>query len=305
VEQAVQDAWREASETVWREDLEGYAGVGTRTIWERQIGGFWDMSWVLVDERADTAALDRRKNWRTYLPPDEPGVKCMVMDGWQELSGGESPLGEDGRRRRERLWEALELQDQRDGREGKRRKGRRRGRKGAEKEKMILKSINAIQERISRADDSQEKAYLHYNLGVNYQLLGRINDAESEYSNRLELLQQQLAKVFGLVSFSPGFIVESSLEAIEGMVFPLFSECHKKLTDHLSADSPISCTTRDVPVVPGAQLYPSSRGPRGSTSLSRNGNWNSQASKIRWARVRISRNSLGRRSKPRKRKEAT
>jgi len=48
------------------------------------VNGFWDMSWVVGDE---ANLLDRRKNWRNYIPPEEPGDKCTLMENWQELSG--------------------------------------------------------------------------------------------------------------------------------------------------------------------------------------------------------------------------
>lgn len=86
---SVRQAWRELAELVWREDLSPACSTHpkSRTIWERQIEGFWEISWVLGGE---SDLLDRRKNWRIHLPPPEGGVKCMVMDGWQELSGAES-----------------------------------------------------------------------------------------------------------------------------------------------------------------------------------------------------------------------
>jgi len=86
VTQAVQTAWLALAETVWANDMAGVAGESTRTIWDRQTRKFWEMSWVLsLGDGADL--LDQRKNWRDLVPPDEPGHKCMMMDGWQELSG--------------------------------------------------------------------------------------------------------------------------------------------------------------------------------------------------------------------------
>jgi CRISPR-associated protein Cmr2 len=90
VEQAVRAAWRALAEMVWREDLarHGQRYPDSRAIWDRQIDGFWEIAWALGD---DDALLDRRKNWRTQLPPVEAGVKCSVMAGWQELSGLAAP----------------------------------------------------------------------------------------------------------------------------------------------------------------------------------------------------------------------
>ena len=90
VEQAVRDAWRAVAETVWERDLERHCQrySHSRVIWDRQIEHFWEISWAIGD---DDSLLDRRKNWRTQLAPDEAGIKCSVMAGWQELSGAEHP----------------------------------------------------------------------------------------------------------------------------------------------------------------------------------------------------------------------
>lgn len=90
VEQAVHIAWRALAEAVWRKDLERHCQIypATRQIWDRQISGFWEIAWAMGD---DDSLLDRRKNWRTQLPPEEAGVKCSIMSGWQELSGAEHP----------------------------------------------------------------------------------------------------------------------------------------------------------------------------------------------------------------------
>lgn len=86
VSEAVRGAWRALAEAVWQGDLEGRVGDATRVIWERQINQFWELSWVL-SEQEEGNLLDRRKNWRSSVAPAEPGHKCMMMDGWQELSG--------------------------------------------------------------------------------------------------------------------------------------------------------------------------------------------------------------------------
>ncbi len=90
VEMAVQKAWKGLADAVWNLDLEGFASMATRGIWNRQIKAFWDIQWVLEDGD-DPFAVDRLKNWRTHLPSAEPGVKCMMMDGLQELSGAKAP----------------------------------------------------------------------------------------------------------------------------------------------------------------------------------------------------------------------
>ncbi|MBK6900380.1 MAG: type III-B CRISPR-associated protein Cas10/Cmr2 [bacterium] len=91
VENTVRKAWRELAEAIWVADLKNSANIETRAIWDRQINAFWNIQWAIVDDAAAANTLDRMKNWRTHLPPDEPGVKCMMMDGWQELSGIAAP----------------------------------------------------------------------------------------------------------------------------------------------------------------------------------------------------------------------
>lgn len=83
---AVQAAWAALAQAVWAGDMQHLAGTITETIWQRQVGNFWEISWVLSDDN-QPSLLDRRKNWRNPVLPQEPGHKCMVMDGWQELSG--------------------------------------------------------------------------------------------------------------------------------------------------------------------------------------------------------------------------
>lgn len=89
--EAVIMAWTALSGKVWENDLQGFAADKTKKIWDRQISKFWDIEWAMLENKAATNTLDRLKNWRTHLPPNEPGVKCMMMDGWQELSGVERP----------------------------------------------------------------------------------------------------------------------------------------------------------------------------------------------------------------------
>ncbi len=88
----VQAAWQALAERVWAADLAPTdPSEATRAIWDRQIAGFWDIQWALTPDQGDTAILDRLKNWRSHQAPPEPGIKCMMMDGWQELSGQIAP----------------------------------------------------------------------------------------------------------------------------------------------------------------------------------------------------------------------
>jgi CRISPR-associated protein Cmr2 len=87
---SIQKAWTELANLVWQQDLTHAPSI-TREIWDRQVKSFWEISWAVSDSEAESNLLGRRKNWRTYLPPQEAGVKCMMMDGWQELSGIATP----------------------------------------------------------------------------------------------------------------------------------------------------------------------------------------------------------------------
>lgn len=102
---AVQDKWEDIARAVWEKYVQGCESLGTdtRAIWDRQIGGFWEMAWCIGD---DESLLDRRKNWRTFVPSEEPGDKCTVMGNLQEISGYSRSTGE-GRQRQEAFWEAL------------------------------------------------------------------------------------------------------------------------------------------------------------------------------------------------------
>ena len=87
---SIQHAWQALAEKIWQQDL-SHCNQNTRDIWDRQVKQFWEISWALSDDPAASNLLDRRKNWRNHLPPEEAGVKCMMMDGWQELSGIATP----------------------------------------------------------------------------------------------------------------------------------------------------------------------------------------------------------------------
>lgn len=106
----IRDAWWALAEHVWQKDeLEAVATGHTRAIWTRQHSQFWEISWAITNDPAASALLDQRKNWRAHFPPPEGGVKCMVMDGYQELSGAERPGLEINRRPTplKQFWQAL------------------------------------------------------------------------------------------------------------------------------------------------------------------------------------------------------
>lgn len=110
VEKTIRAAWMALAEHVWENDkLDDVAASRTREIWLNQNQHFWEISWVLTDDALASAVLDQRKNWRNHYLAAEPGVKCMVMDGWQELSGAERPGLEDRGRATllKQFWQAV------------------------------------------------------------------------------------------------------------------------------------------------------------------------------------------------------
>lgn len=112
VSEAVHSAWEALAKIVYQADFEDNLSaiqrdnpewqVPSKVLWDRQIKGCWDINWsyspILDPELGvtrETPVLDQRKNWRNYAAPIEPGVKCMMMDGWQELSGVLRPKEQD------------------------------------------------------------------------------------------------------------------------------------------------------------------------------------------------------------------
>ncbi len=106
---AFRAAWRQVSEAVWEKFVKPVAdqGNGTRDIWERQVTGFWELSWVVGEPDAQTtighlAAM--RKNFRNSVASEERGIKCSLMPTLQEISGH---FG----RERDAFWQALRQQE--------------------------------------------------------------------------------------------------------------------------------------------------------------------------------------------------
>ncbi|MDM8565356.1 type III-B CRISPR-associated protein Cas10/Cmr2 [Candidatus Halobeggiatoa sp. HSG11] len=89
----VNKAWCELAKKVWDNDLAN-SNQKTKDIWDRQIESFWEISWVLTEDDEASDLLDRRKNWRNHFTTEEPGIKCMMMVGWQELSGELKPTSD-------------------------------------------------------------------------------------------------------------------------------------------------------------------------------------------------------------------
>ncbi len=97
-------AWTRACDTVWDKFVADACehGDGTRAIWERQVGAFWEVAWTAGP--AGDGLLARRKHWRLHWPPEEPGDKCTVMHDLQELSGHVRATGSTERKAQDDFW---------------------------------------------------------------------------------------------------------------------------------------------------------------------------------------------------------
>lgn len=107
--QALDGAWMEVCSVVWEHFVKHACSHGNATddIWNRQIGGFWEVMWTAGNSSTGGGLLGCRKHWRNHRPPEEPGDKCTVMHDLQELSGhvrGESPTSRD---LQDRFWETV------------------------------------------------------------------------------------------------------------------------------------------------------------------------------------------------------
>jgi CRISPR-associated protein Cmr2 len=108
-EQRLRSAWQRLCDAVWAKyvaRLEA-GGDGTRDIWDRQVGGYWQVTWVAGDGNV-RGLLQRRKHWRNHCPPDEPGDKCSVMPAFQELSGYVRTHGRQAREAQVSFWNPLQ-----------------------------------------------------------------------------------------------------------------------------------------------------------------------------------------------------
>ncbi|MBF0176261.1 MAG: type III-B CRISPR-associated protein Cas10/Cmr2 [Magnetococcales bacterium] len=106
--EAINQAWHGLADAVWETFVAPVAPRGreTRAIWERQIDGFWETSWVMgqASDGSDGGWLDRRKNWRTHPRREEGGDRCTIMSDWQEISGW---VRFRERERQEVFWDSI------------------------------------------------------------------------------------------------------------------------------------------------------------------------------------------------------
>ena len=104
-EAALKAAWRRVSNAVREHFVEHAcpAGDGTERIWNRQVDGFWEVTWTAGPSDV-SGLLARRKHCRSHRLPDEPGDKCTVMSDLQELSGHIRARSRESRERQECFW---------------------------------------------------------------------------------------------------------------------------------------------------------------------------------------------------------
>jgi len=108
VTQAVQVAWQAIANQVLQMDLKPLQiwGEKQQRNWDSQIQNFWEISWALTSNIEDSAILDKRKNWRSHFQPTQYGDKCMMMEGYQELSCAERP----NTQAQKKFWQTLQKQ---------------------------------------------------------------------------------------------------------------------------------------------------------------------------------------------------
>lgn len=103
-ERAVKEAWLRVCSAVYRRFVAPVIdrSLNGAEIWRRQTENFWDISWVV----GHRSLMDSRKNWRSYVPPEEPGDKCTLMENWQELSGY---IRAKDREKQDAFWQQMQL----------------------------------------------------------------------------------------------------------------------------------------------------------------------------------------------------
>lgn len=107
--EAILKLWKCLTDEVWHEFLESISekNPATREIWRRQVDNFWEIAWASDPSGQDFTLLDRRKNWRTPTPANEPGDHCSLMPHLQELSGWNG----GSRNNQKSFWESIRRQN--------------------------------------------------------------------------------------------------------------------------------------------------------------------------------------------------
>lgn len=108
--QALDEAWRKACDAVWDRFVSHASQYGheTQAIWQRQIGGFWEVMYTVEPDDLKNNLLGRRKHWRSHRLPEEGGDKCSIMHDLQELSGYVRAQGANSRERQDAFWQCID-----------------------------------------------------------------------------------------------------------------------------------------------------------------------------------------------------
>ncbi len=104
---AFNQAWSEIADIVWTGFIENATSEGenVRSIWDRQVGSFWDVTWAIGQPNQANGVVGNlaaaRKNFRDSPTSAEEGTKCSLMGDLQELSG------HSRRRTQDAFWRAV------------------------------------------------------------------------------------------------------------------------------------------------------------------------------------------------------
>ncbi len=110
-EAAFHEAWKKIAAAVWTRYVSPAIeeGKNTKEIWDRQVGNFWEITWVIGTPSDGARTISQlaaaRKNIRNVQANPEPGIKCSLMGTLQELSGH---YGREARIRQEAFWGKLQ-----------------------------------------------------------------------------------------------------------------------------------------------------------------------------------------------------
>jgi len=110
---ALQNRWQVVADAVWSESIDkivqsdGNLTQHTRSIWDRQVQNFWELTWTVSAPDQSSRLIAARKNWRTTPATIEPGDHCTLMHDRQELSGWIRSVSRDQLLFQDRFWASL------------------------------------------------------------------------------------------------------------------------------------------------------------------------------------------------------
>ncbi|OYD06592.1 type III-B CRISPR-associated protein Cas10/Cmr2 [Paludifilum halophilum] len=103
---AVRRAWDQVAQAVKEKAFPRGLPPAAEEIWKRQVRNFWEVTWAMGEE---PDLLNRRKYWRSHIPPEEPGDKCTLTGNLQELSG---MIRAHERKEQDAFWEMVRRKGQ-------------------------------------------------------------------------------------------------------------------------------------------------------------------------------------------------